>query len=188
MGEKRSRPGLVGLFITVALAVLVVGAVLAVDRLQSATTDPLTPTGEPATDQQSRAQATDAAREIVVVAGLHVTSASYMLMSCRDHDSPPYQGAVYVIFKVPADTRPGTYLPAVAEKVISDGWTEGLDLNGHSYGRILTKGGVTASVYGHDDKPDLGVFRVYGECRNTNDHRTDGTGWTDITGVFGPAG
>ena len=40
------------------------------------------------------------------------------------------------------------------------------------------------TIYRDDDDPSLGVLRLYGQCRNMNDHRHDATGWIDITGEF----
>lgn len=45
----------------------------------------------------------------------------------------------------------------------------------------MSKDGVTAVLYRHDDNPSLGVLRLYGECRNMADHRNDVAGWVDVT-------
>jgi len=36
-------------------------------------------------------------------------------------------------------------------------------------------------VYLQSENPGLGVLRIYGQCRNMNDHRNDSTAWIDIT-------
>ena len=36
-------------------------------------------------------------------------------------------------------------------------------------------------VYLQSEDPGLGVLRVYGQCRNMNDHRNDSTAWIDVT-------
>ncbi len=124
------------------------------------------------------------AQHIVTRAGLQTTSAGYLLMSCKDQKDPPYQGAIYLTFAVPAGVGADTYLPTIAAALVTDGWVEGLPPNNRMFGRALSKDAVTAIVYRDSDNPNAGVLRVYGQCRNMNDHRNDTTGWTDITGQF----
>jgi hypothetical protein len=176
------------LLIAAMLAVSLVlgGAFLAVDRLHSRPADALNHPDRPATDEQSQAQALDAARHLVSIADVHPTTAGYLLMSCTDRDNPPYQGAIYLAFTVPADTHADTYLPAVASALVADGWTEGLPPGGHAFGKTLSKDGVTAIVYQQDNDEHRGILRLYGECRNMSDHRNDTTGWVDVSGQFNP--
>jgi hypothetical protein len=171
-----------------AVSLMLGGAFLAVDRLHSTPGDALNHPDQPATDEQSHAQAVGAARHLVSVAKLHPTTAGYLLMSCNDHDNPPYQGAIYLTFAVPAETRADAYLPAVTSALVADGWTEGLPPGGHAFGTTLSKDGITAIIYRHDKDENQGVLRLYGECRNMSDHRNDTTGWTDVTGLFNPPG
>lgn len=160
------------------------GAFLAVDELHTTPGDALDHRGAAASDDQSRSQAVDAATHLAGIAGLRATTAGYLLMSCRDRDNPPYQGAVYLTFAVPAGTDADTYLPSVAKSLASAGWVEGLPPGGHRYSHSLSKGAITAIIYRHDDEANLGILRVYGECANTGDHRNDTTAWDDITGLF----
>ncbi|MDT5220143.1 MAG: hypothetical protein QOF15_2248 [Mycobacterium sp.] len=178
------------LLIAVMLAVSLVlgGAFLAVDRLHSTPGDARNHPDQPATDEQSHAQAVGVARHLVSVASLHPTTAGYLLMSCNDHDNPPYQGAIYLTFTMPAETHADTYLPSVTSALVADGWAEGLAPGGHAFGKTLSKDGVTAIVYRHDKDENLGVLRLYGECRNMTDHRNDTTGWIDVTGLFNQPG
>ncbi|OBK24187.1 hypothetical protein A5634_04110 [Mycobacterium asiaticum] len=159
---------------------------MAVDQLHSTAADAVNPSGPTVSDEQSKAQAVGSARLLAGDARLHTTTAGYMLMSCRDRDNPPYQGAVYLTFAVPPGTRADAYLPEVTRTLTSAGWVEGLQPGGHAYSKSLTKGAVTAIIYRHDDDPNLGVLRLYGECRNMNDHRNDATAWVDITNLFTP--
>ncbi|MGO9508084.1 MAG: hypothetical protein ACLPXZ_12320 [Mycobacterium sp.] len=170
--------------IAAALAVpLALGsAFLAVDRLHTTPSDILDHPGNPASDEQTEAQVVESARQIVAVAGLQTTSAGYLLMSCKNRDDPPYQGAIYLTFALPAGTGPHTYFPTVASALVGRGWKEGIPPANHTFGKTLTKDGITALIYPHDDDIGLGVLRLYGECRNTNDHRTDTTAWVDVTG------
>lgn len=181
----RSRQARSLLAATLGTSLLLGGAFLAVDQLHATPGDALHRPGPPLSDQQSRAQAVGAARDVVSAAQLHTTTAGYLLMSCRDRDNPPYQGAVYLTFTIPGDSRADVYLPAVTKALAADGWAEGLSPGGHPYSRSVSKGQVTALIYRDDDNANLGVARVYGECRNTNDHRTDTTGWVDVAGEIG---
>lgn len=178
------------LLIAAMLAVSLVlgGAFLAVDRLHSTPADALNHPDRPANDEQSQAQAVGAARHLVSVANLHPTTAGYLLMSCTDRDNPPYQGAIYLTFTVPAETHADTYLPAIAAALVADGWTQGLPPGGHAFGKTVSKDGVTAIVYQQDNDDRRGVLRLYGECRNMSDHRTDTTGWVDVTGQLDQPG
>lgn len=166
-------------------SLLLGGAFVMLDQLHSVPDDALHQAGPPATDQQSQAQAVGAAKAVVAVTGLRTTTAGYLLMSCKDRDNPPYRGAVYLTFALPAATSADTYLPDLATKLVADGWTKGLPPGNHAFASVLTKDEVTASIYRHDDNPGLGILRLYGECRNTTDHHADTTAWVDITGEFG---
>lgn len=176
------------LAVTLGTSLLLGGAFLAVDQLHATPADALDRPGPALSDQQSRVQAVGAAKDVVAAAQLHTTSAGYLLMSCRDRENPPYQGAVYLSFTIPAGTRADVYLPGVAKALVADGWVEGLAPGGHPYGKSLSRNAVTALIYRDDDNANLGVARVYGECRNTSDHRRDMTGWVDVTGEINPGG
>jgi hypothetical protein len=169
--------------IAVALTASLVlgGAILLVDRLHTTPSDVLDHPASPVSDDQSEAQAVESARQIVALTGLRTASAGYAFMSCKNREDPPYQGAIYLTFALPADARPEAYFPTLAATLAGHGWTEGLPPNDHLFARSLTKDAVTAIVYRETDAPNVGVLRVYGQCRNMNNHRTDATAWTDIT-------
>jgi hypothetical protein len=160
-------------------SLLLSGAFLLVDRLHTTPTDALDHPANPVTDDQSEAQVVEPARQVVTLTGLRTASAGYMLMSCKDRDDPPYQGAIYLIFALPAGVRADTYFPTIAATLASHGWTEGLPPNGHEFARSLSKDGVTMIVYRQSEDPSLGVLRIYGQCRNMNNHRNEA--WIDIT-------
>jgi hypothetical protein len=162
-------------------SLLLSGAILLVGRLHTTPSDVLDHPANPVSDDQSEAQAVESARQIVSLAGLRTASAGYALMSCKDRENPPYQGAIYLTFALPADARPEAYFPTLATTLTGHGWTEGLPPNDHVFARSLTKDAVTAIVYRETDAPNVGVLRVYGQCRNMNNHRTDATTWTDVT-------
>jgi hypothetical protein len=75
--------------------------------------------------------------------------------------------------------RADAYFPTIAATLASHGWTEGLPPNDHEFARSLSKDGVTMIVYRQSEDPSLGVLRVYGQCRNMNNHRNEA--WIDIT-------
>lgn len=163
-------------------------AVLLVDRLHSSSGDAIEHPANPVSDDQSKAQVVESAKQIVSLARLQTTSAGYLLMSCKNRDEPPYQGVIYLNFAVPVGARAETYFPTIATTLVGHSWTEGLPPNGLAFGRTLSKDGVTVIVYRHSDNPGMGVLRIYGECRNLHDHRTDRSGWVDITGdLRGPS-
>ncbi len=189
IGDKRGewlRSKRIRALIAAALAVslLLGGAFLLVGRLHSTPSDVLNHPVNPVTDDQSKAQVVESARRIVTVTGLQAVSAGYLLMSCKDRANPPYQGAIYLTFALPAAARADTYFPAIAASLVSHGWTEGVPHNDHAYGRTLSKDAVTVIFYRQDDDPSLGVLRIYGQCRNMNDHRNDSTTWVDITDLL----
>ncbi|MCV7091651.1 hypothetical protein [Mycobacterium interjectum] len=162
-------------------SLLLGGAFLAVDRLHTTPADVIDHPANPVTDDQSRAQVVESARQIVALARLQTASAGYTLMSCKNRDEPPYQGAIYLTFALPAGARPDAFFPTVAATLAAHGWTRGLPPNGHAYAESLTTDAATAIVYLQSEEPSLGVLRVYGQCRNMSDHRSDSTAWVDVT-------
>jgi hypothetical protein len=172
--------------IAVALAVPLVlgGAYLLVDRLHSAPSDALAHPTHPLDDNQSKAQVVEPVKEIVALTRLQTSSAGYMLMSCTNQNDPPYQGAIYLTFSLPADTQPETYFGGIAATLVDHGWTEGLPPNNHAFANTFVKDAVTVIIYRQDDDPRRCVLRAHGECRNTNDHRADTTAWIDDTDEF----
>ncbi|WP_197513822.1 hypothetical protein [Mycobacterium sp. E2462] len=163
------------------------GGFLAVNRLHATPSDALDHPGDPLDDSGSKAQAVASARQIVGVAQLHTVSAGYSLMSCKNQQDPPYQGAVYVTFALPPRARGDLYFAGLAATLADRGWREGLPPNNHPFARTLTRDGVTAVVYRQDDDPASGVARIYGQCRNVNDHRGDAAAWVDVTQDVAPA-
>ena len=181
---ERLRSKRIRVLIAAALAIPLVlgGAYLLVDRLHSS--NALDNPAHPLDDDQSKAQVVNPVKDIVNVARLQTSSAGYMLMSCTNQTEPPYQGAIYLTFALPADTQPQTYFGAITATLAGHGWTEGLPPNNHAFAATFVKDGVTVIIYRQDDDPGRGVLRAHGECRNTNDHRADTTAWIDATDQF----
>jgi hypothetical protein len=163
------------------LSLLLGGLVVLVDELHSSPADALDHPAQPLSDEQSGDQVLEPAKQIVTTARLQQATAGYMLMSCKDVSDPPYQGAIYLNFAVPADVRADTYFRGIADAMVGHGWREGIPPSRYAYGATLYRGEVTAIVYRDSDVPGVGVLRLYGQCRNMNDHRNDTTAWSDIT-------
>ncbi len=167
-----------------AVSLLIGGAFLVVSALRPPPSEKLDHPANPVSDDATAAQVVAPAKQIVSLAGLQTKSAGYLLMSCKNQNDPPYQGAIYLTFSLPAGARPDTYFKTIATTLVARGWTQGLPPNGHLFGETVSKDAVTAIIYPHGDDPGLGVLRTYGECRDINDHSKDPPGWIDITNQF----
>ncbi len=163
------------------MSLLLGGMVLLVGRLHSSADDFLDHPAHPVSDDQSEAQVVEPARQIVRTVGLQQPTAGYELMSCKNHDDPPYQGAIYLNFAVPAEVPVEVYFGGIRVALVAQGWKEGIPPSPYVYGATLSRDDVTVLVYRDRDYPDLGVMRLYGQCRNMKYHGSDATAWTDIT-------
>lgn len=170
------------MILVILSTVLIVGAVyLAVDRLHAKASDAVEHPGPAATDAQTQTEVVEHARDIVAITELRQPTASYLLMSCKNRDDPPYQGAVYMDFQLPPDVSPDQYFRTVSATMVAHGWREGLPPNQHMFGRNLSKDGVNAILYPNRDSATHGVARIYGQCHDVTDHRGAKAEWTDIT-------
>lgn len=133
----------------------------------------------PMSDEQSRAQVVGSARQIVAAARLRDVSGSVIFLSCSSLHDPPYQAAVYLNFRLP-ETNSVSDLRETAAAMVADGWQQAPAMDEH-FGLKLTKDGVTSTFYENPDDAGFGTMRLYGECRNSGDHRDDNPAWTDIT-------
>jgi hypothetical protein len=165
----------------VSTALIVGGVYLAIDRLHAKAADAVEHPGPAATDAQTQTEVVEHARDVVAIAGLRNPTAGYLLMSCRNRDDPPYQGAVYLDFQLPSDVSADQYFGGVSAAMVDRGWREGLPPNQHMFGRNLSKDGVNAILYPDRDSPTRGVARIYGQCHDISDHRGAKADWTDIT-------
>jgi hypothetical protein len=86
-------------------------------------------------------------------------------------------------FRLPG-TNSVKYLGDVAAAMAAHGWTQAPSMGEH-FGRKLTKGGVTSIFYRDPNDPNFATMRLYGECRNTTDHRNDNPVWTEVTALVG---
>ncbi len=163
------------------MSLLLATVFVLVGKLHLTPADALDHPAQPVSDDQSEDQVLEPARQIVTTARLQRPTAGFMLMSCKDVNDPPYQGAIYLNFAVPADVRTDTYFRGIADAMVGRGWREGAPPSRYTYGATLYRSEVTAIVYRDNDLPGIGVLRLYGQCRNMNNHRNDTTAWTDIT-------
>lgn len=79
--------------------------------------------------------------------------------------------------------EPDVYFRNVADAMAASGWNRGDPPGQHSFGTTLNKDGVVANIGFVPSNHDYGQILIYGECRNTTNHRDDRSGGdTDITG------
>jgi hypothetical protein len=157
--------------------VLAVGAAMA--WISDRTADAVDVHGEPMTDAQAAAQVVVSAKQIVGIARLEEASGGYAFVSCKNSNEPPYQVAAYMNFRLP-QRNSAKYLHDVAAEMVSHGWAAAPAMGEH-FGHKLTKDGVTAIFYRSVNYPDFATMRLYGECRDTADHRNDNPAWTELT-------
>lgn len=157
------------------------GAFLAVGRLHSSAADAVEHPSHTATDDETKTEVIEQTRSLVAAARLQQPTAGYLLMSCKNRDDPPYQGAVYLTFTLPAEARPDEYFQTITAAMVAHGWNAGLPSNQRLFSKSLSKDGVTAILYQDGDSANHGIARIYGRCRDMNDHRNDTTAWLDIS-------
>ncbi len=133
----------------------------------------------PMSDAQAANQVVGSARDIVDAARLQNVSASFAFLSCTSLHDPPYQGAVYLNFGLP-ETNPVKRIRDVAAAMEAHGWQQAPAIGEH-FGLKLTKDGVTSTFHENPDDARFAAMRIYGECRNTSDHRNDNPAFSDIT-------
>jgi hypothetical protein len=177
----RSTAARAMILVVSATSLIVGGAYVAIDRLHSSASNAVEHPGPAASDAQTESEVVEHARDIVSITGLREPSAGYLLMSCKNRDDPPYQGAVYLNFHLPPDVSPDPYFRGLAEAMAARGWHEGRPNNQHLFGRNLSKDGVNAILYPDPDSATRGVARIYGQCHDMTDHHGNAASWTDIT-------
>jgi hypothetical protein len=139
--------------------------------------------GDPMSDAQAVGQVVDSARQIVRTAQLRDATGGYAFVSCKNANEPPYQVAIYMKFRLP-QSNSVKYLRDVAASMVAEGWTFSPAMGEH-FGQKLTKDGVTAIAFRDVSDTDFATIRLYGECRDTADHRDDNPAWTEVTDQLG---
>jgi hypothetical protein len=180
----RRRPGSsrsAVLVLTALAAVLVVSAALL--WLTGPDDEVMKTQGEPMTDAQAAGQVLESAKQIVSVAQLHDVTGGYAFVSCTNENEPPYQATIYLNFRL-SQGNSVKYLREIGASLVAHGWTPAASTDEH-FGQKLTRDGVTAIFYRNVDDADFATMRLYGECRNTADHRNDNPVWREVTDQLG---
>ncbi|ORB62124.1 hypothetical protein BST47_24990 [Mycolicibacterium tusciae] len=133
----------------------------------------------PLTDEQAAQQVVGPGRQIVATAHLKDATAGYAFVSCVSDNDPPYQAVLHMSFRLPQGDW-GRRLDEVASAMIADGWANA-PATAERFGRKLTRDGVTAVLQRNVDDVGFATVRIYGECRNTTDHRNDSPAWTEVS-------
>ncbi len=129
---------------------------------------------------QARAQVVDAARDIITALHGEVTEATFSYESCNDQGDAPFRGVVNLSFWMPGVAHNQPADPqTVINGLAADGWSTDSDFKSH--GQTLKKNGVNIILSIAPQPPPaitlvrhVGV-KVDGECRDSSDHRTDGS-------------
>jgi hypothetical protein len=169
------------LLLAALVTALVAGAGLV--SLRDLRSDAVILQGAPMTDAQAAGQVLASARQIVRMAQLEDATGGYAFVSCKNEYDPPYQAAIYMSFHLP-QSNSVKYLRDVAASMAAHGWAPAASMGEH-FGQKLTKDGVTAIFYRSVNDTNFATMRLYGECRNTADHRNDNPVWTEVTGQLG---
>jgi hypothetical protein len=151
--------------------------------LRNLRADAVTLQGAPMTDAQAAGQVLASARQIVSVAQLQDAAGGSAFVSCKNENEPPYQAAIYMSFRLPQGNSV-KYLRDVAASMVAHGWARTAAMGEH-FGQKLTKDSVTAIFYRSLNDTNFATMRLYGECRNTADHRNDNPVWTEVTDQLG---
>ncbi|OMC14953.1 hypothetical protein [Mycobacterium sp. SP-6446] len=168
------------LALIVAAVILLGGCGLVFPKPHSSgSSNPFDDSAHPLTDEQTKAQVIDPAKQIVAAADLQGVDGGFSFASCNDQGDPPYQGRVTIGFVLQGE--PDTYFQHVRAAMQSKGWSEGAPPGQHYHGTTLHKGGVTANIGYIPSDHSRGQIILYGECRDTNDHHHDPGAGLDIT-------
>lgn len=181
MNIRRRSPRFVVLLLAALVAAVAVAAGLL--WLSDRGADEVQLQGEPMTDAQAAGQVVTSAKQIVDMAHLRDATGGYGFVSCKNENEPPYQATVYMNFRL-LQSNSVKYLNDVAASMVAQGWTPAPSMAEH-FGHKLTKDGITATFYRSGTNTDFATMRIYGECRNTGDHRNDNPVWTEVTDQLG---
>jgi hypothetical protein len=129
---------------------------------------------------QARTQVVDAARDVVSALRADVGEATFSYESCNDQGEAPFRGVVDLSLWMPGVPHNQPVDPqTVIKGLVADGWST--DSEFVSHGPTLKKNSVNLILTIAPQPPPtvtlarhVGV-KVDGECRDTTDHRTDGS-------------
>jgi hypothetical protein len=143
----------------------------------------------PISPEEARRQVVDVSRQITADLGGEVAEAKFGYQPCGMNGSPPFKGHSNVQLWMPgADRSREVTADSVLDRLRQHGWETNPDY--HSHAATFTRDGLDVTVWvippPKPDKPPRAhvAIDVYTECRDTFDHRTDGTAFssTDIKG------
>ncbi|MEO8815685.1 MAG: hypothetical protein ABI307_05235 [Mycobacterium sp.] len=138
--------------------------------------------GPALTDEQTRSQVGEPAKQIVKAAGLQGLFPVFRFESCNDQNEAPYRGVAEVGFTFPANVDEQAYIDQVAAAMAGLGWSEGPPPGKMPYGRVLHTEQLMAIMAPLPDDRRYGDITIYGQCRNLTDHRKDeGPVYQDFT-------
>lgn len=106
--------------------------------------NPYEDSGHPMSDDQTKAQVIEPAKQIVAAANLDAVSGAFSFASCNDQGDSPYQGTVTFSFLIHGD--PDAYFQQLRVAMTAHGWNTGAPPGQHYHGVTLNKEGVTASI------------------------------------------
>jgi hypothetical protein len=135
----------------------------------SGTTQPAVPMST----AQARSQVTEPAQQIARLAKLEDAYAAFSFSSCNDQGEAPYRGVVRLNFTLPVGQNPDAYFDRIAATMVANGWTDGPPPGYVTYGRVIHTQGVVA-VMGPGPAEGWANVELTGECRNMDDHKSDG--------------
>lgn len=162
----------------VVVAVLLGGCAPVLHKPHAAgSTNPYEDTAHPMSDDQTKSQVIEPAKQIVAAAKLEGVSGAFSFASCNDQGDPPFQGTVTLSFLIHGD--PDAYFQQVRAAMIAHGWNEGAPPGQHYHGASLNKDGVAASISYMPSDHAYGQIILDGQCRNMGNHKGEGQ-WTNI--------
>ncbi|UBV20346.1 MULTISPECIES: hypothetical protein [Mycolicibacterium] len=141
----------------------------------------------PISPEEARRQVVDVSRQITSSLGNEVADAKFDYQSCGINGKPPFKGHSNLGLWMPgADRSREVTADSVLDRLRQHGWETNPDY--HSHAAAFTRDGLDVTVWvipppKPDDPPNAHVMiDIYTKCRDTFDHRSDGTAFssTDI--------
>jgi hypothetical protein len=181
----RSKPAARLACVMIALA-LALGGCFPMNPRQRPS-EPPKPSLTPLSDEQTKAQVVNPAKEIARANALQRITGGFSFEACNDQREPPYRGLVEMGFALPKGMEPDTYFSQIAKTMVGQGWTSGPPAGKRPFGTVIHKGPIMAIMGQHPVAKEKGYVQLSGECRNMVDHRNDGkTLAEDITNQLQP--
>lgn len=137
----------------------------------------------PISPEEARHQVVDVSRQITSDLDGEVAEAKFDYQSCGINGTPPFKGHSNVQLWMPgADRSREVTTDSVLDRLRQHGWETNPDY--HSHAATFKRDGLDVRVWvippPKGDKPPRAhvMIDVYTECRDTFDHRDDGTAFT----------